>query len=522
MLISRQCLAAVGPWDESWFLYSEEVDYALRAHDAGFSVQYEPLASAVHLGGASAIDPALWSLVVRNKLRLHRRRHGRIHSSAYAAAVLTGEALRALAGRSTSRAALRSVIRREAPGPGSVEPPAGEDGGVICFSAQDWWYFNRAHSDFQLLINAASTGRRVLLVNSLGMRMPVPGRSTAPLGRIARKLASVSKGLRHPLPNVPAFAVLTPLFLPVYRSGRLRDASNRFVRWQVQRAADRVGLRHPAMIVTLPTAWEVARQLDRSVLVANRSDRYSAFAEADGEWVASLERDLLAHADVAVYASHALLDRERNLTRSPVFLDHGVDLELFRLAEELLEPDDMAGIARPRLGFFGAIDDYTVDLLLLERLAVELPDAQLVLVGPSSCDLGDLTRLPNVHWLGACLPATVPQYGSGFDVALMPWVDNDWITHCNPIKLKEYLALGLPVVSTPFPEVERYAALVRVARSGDDFLALVRQTLADGGVGTPATRRASVADASWASRAARLLQLVDDRAPEVEATCAAS
>ena len=94
MLISRQCLAAVGPWDESWFLYSEEVDYALRARDAGFSVQYEPLASAVHLGGASAIDPALWSLVVRDEARLHRRRHGRIHSSAYAAAVLTGEALR--------------------------------------------------------------------------------------------------------------------------------------------------------------------------------------------------------------------------------------------------------------------------------------------------------------------------------------------------------------------------------------------------------------------------------------------
>lgn len=520
MLISRRCLDVVGPWDESLFLYSEEVDFALRARDAGFAVRYEPAARAEHLGGPSASDPALWSMVVQNKLRLYRRRHGRGASAAYATAVLGGELVRAAVGRSTSRAAVRAVLRRQVPGPIEVDGTVGAEGGIVCFSAQDWWYFNRAHSDFQLLVNAAATGRQVLLVNSLGMRMPVPGRTTAPLARIVRKLASVTKGLRHPLPDVPTFAVLTPLFLPVYRAGRLRAASNRFVAWQVRRAAAHLGIADPAVVVTLPTAWEVAATLPRRVLLANRSDRYSAFGEADGPWVAELERDLLAHADVALYASRALLERERHLTANPVFLDHGVDLDRFDPAAVLDEPARLRAIPHPRLGFFGALDDYTVDLDLLARLADELPDAHVVLVGPSNCDIDDLTARPNVHWLGACEPAEVPAYGLGFDVALMPWLDNDWIAHCNPIKLKEYLALGLPVVSTPFPEIEHYADVVRIARTADDVVALVRQTLADGGIGTPASRRASVAGASWAGRAAHLLELADRGAEEL--ACAAS
>ena len=73
--------------------------------------------------------------------------------------------------------------------------------GYVCFSAQDWWYHNRAHSDFQLM--RGSRAPPVLVVNSIGMRMPLPGRSSQPLRRILRKLRSIAKLVRRPLPELP-------------------------------------------------------------------------------------------------------------------------------------------------------------------------------------------------------------------------------------------------------------------------------------------------------------------------------
>ena len=80
-----------------------------------------------------------------------------------------------------------------------------------------------------------------------------------------------------------------------------------------------------------------------------------------------------------------------------------------------------------------------------------------MLIGDATCSMERYAKYPNVHWLDFRPYEQIPGYGSGFDVALMPWLDNDWIKHANPIKMKEYLALGLAVVSTDFPEVDRYA-----------------------------------------------------------------
>lgn len=111
LLLSRSCLEAVGPWDESYFLYSEEVDYALRARDRGFLVRYTPAAAAVHLGGEAPSSPQLWGRLVSNRVRLFARRHGPVATAAYWGAVTAGEAARAAAGRARSRAALAALLR---------------------------------------------------------------------------------------------------------------------------------------------------------------------------------------------------------------------------------------------------------------------------------------------------------------------------------------------------------------------------------------------------------------------------
>lgn len=120
-LVSAECWDKCGPWDESFFLYSEETEFALRARDRGFKAVYLPTAQAVHLEGDSAGSPGLWSLVQVNRARLYARRHSALGAVAFWAALVTREATRAALGKRTSQRALRALLSRSAftqkPGP---------------------------------------------------------------------------------------------------------------------------------------------------------------------------------------------------------------------------------------------------------------------------------------------------------------------------------------------------------------------------------------------------------------------
>lgn len=108
--LSAEALARVGPWDESFFLYSEETDYALRVRDAGLTLRYVPLATVVHPGGEMSRSPWLWSLVTVNRTRLYRKRHGPVLGAVYWSVVFFNEAVRAGLGRSTHRAAVKALL----------------------------------------------------------------------------------------------------------------------------------------------------------------------------------------------------------------------------------------------------------------------------------------------------------------------------------------------------------------------------------------------------------------------------
>lgn len=124
LLMSKACWDACGPWDESFFLYSEETDFALRSRDAGFATRYTPTARAVHLEGDSGQSPALWALLNLNRVRLYRRRRGPVPAALYWVVLVLREASRAALGRAVNRAALRALLNptkmRAAAGPNLV------------------------------------------------------------------------------------------------------------------------------------------------------------------------------------------------------------------------------------------------------------------------------------------------------------------------------------------------------------------------------------------------------------------
>jgi glycosyltransferase involved in cell wall biosynthesis len=387
---------------------------------------------------------------------------------------------------------------------GADQPPA-----YLCFSGQDWWYHNQSHSDFQLMRLIAKR-RKVLLVNSIGLRIPRPGKSTQPMRRIARKAASVAKLVRRPIPETPGFHVMTPLPLPLYSRPWQRTLNAALVRAQVSVVCRALGIDAPVIVVTIPTAWDIVASMDCRSLLFNHSDRHSAFIEADSRAIEQLEQQLLRNADHVLYVSRELMSEESDIVgERGYFLDHGVDLEHFTRGAAL--PSDIATIPSPRVGFFGALDESVVDFELLELVASAIPNASLVLIGVADSPMTRLTKYPNVHWMGARPYDQIPHYGAAFDVALMPWLDNEWIRYANPIKLKEYLALGLAVVSTDFPEVRYYRDQVAIATSHSEFVRLVRDALHQGGVSDQMRRRESVNCKSWESRASRLVELAEER-----------
>ena len=125
LLISAECWKRCAPWEESFFLYSEETDFALRARDAGLGTLYYPQAEAIHLEGDSRVSPGLWTLLMMNRVRLFRRRHGVAATASFWAALVVREASRAAMGKRTSRSALRNLIDprsfREPPSPAVVQ-----------------------------------------------------------------------------------------------------------------------------------------------------------------------------------------------------------------------------------------------------------------------------------------------------------------------------------------------------------------------------------------------------------------
>ena len=279
---------------------------------------------------------------------------------------------------------------------------------MVVFAGLDWWYHNRAHSDFQLATRLARQ-RHVLLVNSIGTRMPRPGRTTGVRGRLLRKLRSFARGVQQPVPDLPRFHVYSPVSVPAYGSRLGRDLNTRLVAWQVRTVLWWLRMSEPVALVTPPTAWPVVRRLRTRRVLVNRSDKHSAWSEVDQLYMRTLEEHMLTGADVVLYVAHALMAEDADLVGGrAVFLDHGVDAGWF--GDPGPAPPQLEVLPRPRIGFIGTMRDHTVDLTLLERVAREVPGASLILVGPVFMDVGALASLPCVHIVGARPHGEIPSW----------------------------------------------------------------------------------------------------------------
>ena len=360
---------------------------------------------------------------------------------------------------------------------------------IICFS-HDWTGdpLSKTH-----LMRLLARDNRVLWVNSIGYRTPTVSKADA--SRAIKKLVAATDRVKEVERNI---FVLSPLAIPAYGSAYLRRVNRHLLRYQVRRAMRKLKFKRPINWIFNPPAAVIARTLGEDQLIYHCVDEYTAFSGVSGQIMADFENQLLRTADLSIVTSERLLQSRRKINPQTVLVRHGVDYTHFRkaLSPDTIVPESIAKLPKPVIGFFGLIADW-VDVDLMAEVAKHFSKGSLVVIGKATTDISVLESLPNVHLLGRRPYEELPAYSKGFDVALMPFRVNELTLNANPLKVREYLAAGLPVVSSPIPEVE-VLGLCRIADGAEQTIKEIELVLVDPG---PSVERSdAIRSESWEAR----------------------
>jgi UDP-galactopyranose mutase len=261
-----------------------------------------------------------------------------------------------------------------------------------------------------------------------------------------------------------------------------------------------------------PMALPFTRHLRPVATVYDCMDELSAFAGAPPA-LRQREAELVARADLVLTGGQSLYEAKKHLHPRVYPFPSSVDVAHFARARQTqTDPDDQAQIPRPRIGFFGVIDE-RLDIDLVREMAALRPDWHFVFIGPIvKVDPARLPRAENIHYPGARPYDELPRYLSGWDAAILPFARNESTRFISPTKTPEYLAAGRPVVSTSIRDVVRpygQEGLARIADSPAEFVAAIEGALREDAAVRQSRADAFLAQMSWDLTWARMRQLVD-------------
>jgi UDP-galactopyranose mutase len=242
-------------------------------------------------------------------------------------------------------------------------------------------------------------------------------------------------------------------------------------------------------------------------------DELSAFKGAS-PILKDREAELFGRADLVFTGGQSLYEAKRHQHPNVYAFPSSIDSTHFAQARSItVEPPDQADIPRPRLGFFGVIDE-RMDIELLRAVAEARPDWQLVVIGPVvKIDPKELPACSNLPYLGGKSYAELPAYLAGWDVALMPFARNESTRFISPTKTPEYLAAGCPVVSTSIRDVVRpygQMRLVHIADTPEEFVAAAESAMTSDAPSRLREVDAFLSQTSWDRTWKRMTELIED------------
>lgn len=383
----------------------------------------------------------------------------------------------------------------------STNPLAGY---AIVHFGNDWRAENRTSSHH--ISETLSKYLPVLYVSTPGFRTPTV--TTRDFSRIYNKLREAPRlpervGERmwtmtmpqFPFSGVPGVAGFNRL------AGRLL----------LRRAIRHLGLQKLISVFFVPHPGHFARTLGEDLSVYYCIDDYAQWPGADKAAVERYDLELTAKCDVAFFCSMKLLKERSHIRGDLIYSPHGVDAGMFgeAMRNDLPVAEPLRDVPAPIIGFFGSVGSQ-LDIDLVARTARERPSWHFVLLGMVSTPVAELRGLPNVMLPGPVPYRTLPDWARAFDVCIAPYVQNQQMINANPLKIREYLATGRPVVSMWLPEAEPFTGVVRLVKDRDRFLGAIEDALAEGIEANQKRRVAAVRDSTWEARGESVFHTLED------------
>ena len=342
---------------------------------------------------------------------------------------------------------------------------------IICFASG----YDAPPTSKHHVMHLISRKNIVLWINYHASRTPTA--SSSDLRYIIEKLKQVAKGLQQ---RRKGLYVMTPLVVPVPKYGIVRKFNRFLLVSQVKRALRKIK-KGPVQIWSFtPDIVYALGHFDEEKVLYYCVDDHGSFSGYDKAQVYRDEKSLCEKSDLVVTTSVTLQGKKKDWNPDTVLVPHGVDYFHFSRAlnENLPCPKDLLEIPRPLLGFFGLIRDW-VDVELIAAMAQRRADWHFIMIGDadSNVDLSKYKGLHNMHFLGRKPYADLPVYCRYFNIGIVPFKINELTRSVNPIKLREYLAAGLPVISTPMPDLMLYKNLIEIVSTPDEFEAAAEKCL---------------------------------------------
>jgi glycosyltransferase involved in cell wall biosynthesis len=388
---------------------------------------------------------------------------------------------------------------------------ANNDGYRILYFGNDWHAENKTSSHH--IAEELSGMFSVTYVECPGLRTPTG--SGRDLLKLFRKIALLMKGKRIVHENL---CVFTQPKVPLYGLPGISWFNERLSSLFVKMIRGNVPHGKGIAFFLIPHAYGAMEGLQDYFNVYYCIDEYSSLPGVDPDAVSLMDRRMMEKADMVFIASKELYERRRDeypqkhIVHSP----HGVDYEHFqenRFAGNP-PPESIEGLKRPIIGFFGLIERW-IDLELVQYMAERKPDWSFLMIGKLLVDLPPgLLKRKNVYFPGFVPYAEIPNYARWFDAAVLPYRLNRQVLNSNPKKLREYLALGKPIVSVRYPEVEQFSDLVEIADGYEDFLIKLEKAVSTDSPEKAVLRRQRVAPYTWTNRVVEIFSQVNEAIKE--------
>ena len=295
---------------------------------------------------------------------------------------------------------------------------------------------------------------------------------------------------------------LVPWSVSKLRLGHRFHLPDVMVARQITRTLEALNIRRPVIFVYTPQELGVAKRVDHALSVYWTGDEVIMWGHDQ----------LLEYVDIILAVSPRALEHHRSLYPDKTWqVSTGVAHRMFDTIPGAAVPAELRHIPRPIAGYSGSLNLARIDAQLLRSVVDGLPAISFALVGPQSGDLrGVLADCKNVHFIAAQPYERVPEFLSAFDCGIVPYRLTEFNLGSNPLKVHEYLAAGLPVVSTPLPSLAVYDSLVRVAATPEEFIQGVEKAVLEREDKDGIAQRRSAADEYSTDKiAARILSIVE-------------